>query len=599
MWSKLNRAIFHLFQLSGGTDSRIRELVTDREIPSLTQKDAQFWDRDRLLFCLLCDNESAFSKGLKLVSEVKPEEIATLNVETINEHQSDDGEPSSVCCSPSEGIKVSGMLNVWRQMSLVRVAFMRNLDAAVEAMSTLDSDINCTAISLAFVGGHSELLEKLFAQRKSDWPKIKLSEIGEFRKNQPFIEKALTDRGLCVKSVDELEIGKCVDVVLKHADYDCSEGLPLELAALYGRSDAINDLIQRGAYIGTKSVPTGSILNFISPEILEKHIDQCITKHNEKELIFNFKNLISPIKDYPDGVTAIQLIANSNEFNHLLEHPLIATFLVLKWNRMRKIYFINFLYFVIYSIIAGHILCVNVDDDSFWTQDFFLEMHAASFKMYLVQNIVQLLFSSREYRTCRRYIVGVLLLFVVYISLLYLIWMIYTFKFINISGRYILCGFYSTILIFWEFLRTIGSFPIYLRMFIAITKNSIKGLQLYVILVAGFSLFFHIFLLDNISTEFGRSIMKTIVMSTGEFDFQSLKFDSLSEWIFIAFVFLVTTIFMNLLNGLAVDDIRRIQLNAELYNIKKRCRKLACYEQVFTNKNHWSRYVSLICSFIF
>lgn len=83
-------------------------------------------------------------------------------------------------------------------------------------------DINRSAICLAFFGGHTKLLEKLFETRNSDWPQIKLSEIDDFRKNQPFIEKALTERALCEKNVneEELEIGKCVDLVLKYTDYD-------------------------------------------------------------------------------------------------------------------------------------------------------------------------------------------------------------------------------------------------------------------------------------------------------------------------------------------------------------------------------------------
>lgn len=114
---------------------------------------------------------------------------------------------------------------------------------------------------------------------------------------------------------------------------------------------------------------------------------------------------------------------------------------------------------------------------------------------------------------------------------------------------------------------------------ITITKNSIKSLQLYVILLGGFSLLFHLFVFDSdsrddfdfadIVKEFDRSVIRTIVMSTGEFDFSDLSFQYHSQWIFVAFVFLITTIFMNLMNGLAVDDIRKIQSNAELDNIKK------------------------------
>lgn len=59
----------------------------------------------------MCNNGSAFLNGLKMISEVKPDEIAAFNVEAVNQA---DGELSSVYSSPaSEGVKVDGAKCRW------------------------------------------------------------------------------------------------------------------------------------------------------------------------------------------------------------------------------------------------------------------------------------------------------------------------------------------------------------------------------------------------------------------------------------------------------------------------------------------------------
>merc|ERR1712008_346816 len=64
----------------------------------------------------------------------------------------------------------------------------------------------------------------------------------------------------------------------------------------------------------------------------------------------------------------------------------------------------------------------------------------------------------------------------------------------------------------------------------------------------------------------GYSLMKTIIMFSGEMDYTDLN---ITHWlgylIFAIFVFLMVIVMMNLLNGLAVSDIHKIQKEVDTY----------------------------------
>ena len=72
----------------------------------------------------------------------------------------------------------------------------------------------------------------------------------------------------------------------------------------------------------------------------------------------------------------------------------------------------------------------------------------------------------------------------------------------------------------------------------------------------------------------GWSLLKTFVMMIGEFEYEELFFCEISapyEYysvaLFMAFVLVMSIVTMNLLVGLAVDNIQEIQENAELIQL--------------------------------
>jgi len=125
-------------------------------------------------------------------------------------------------------------------------------------------------------------------------------------------------------------------------------------------------------------------------------------------------------------------------------------------------------------------------------------------------------------------------------------------------------------------IRELGNFGIYVIMFFDILKTFCKFIPVLLVFLVAFGLGFH----QLIGTwEPGASsfqsqmstFAKTLVMMTGEFEFDGLFYGdeeqpyfTLTMILFVVFVVIMTIIVMNLLIGLAVDDIKGVQDQAVL-----------------------------------
>jgi hypothetical protein len=112
----------------------------------------------------------------------------------------------------------------------------------------------------------------------------------------------------------------------------------------------------------------------------------------------------------------------------------------------------------------------------------------------------------------------------------------------------------------------------------------------YVTLLIAFALSFYILFRENseqggaeMFSSFPTSLLKTIVMFTGEFEFSDLSFGTIpytSHVIFLLFVILVAIVLLNLLNGLAVSDTEEIRNNAETLSLAARAKLINRIEKL-------------------
>lgn len=572
--------------MNNGLKSTLKHLLIDDELPSIRDQNVTNWNRDRLMFCLMFDNEDVFIKGFKLLAEQKPDEISNLNVDLTNDHKTD--------------VDNMETLDIWRNVSLINIAVLRDLNMAIKKLGSFNDEFNATAIHLVYEFGRWDSLRKLLEKRKKmAWSPVKLMNF------ITFLMRAQTYDRDCRECDDkQIDFSKCVDLLFKHAEYEINEQnvdrySPLHLAVMYNKPKIIINLLKRGAYIGVQdAINRPSIWN-INSSVLEKHFDRCIT--GENLVIFNFENLIAPSSHYPNDLTGIEFIAKSNELRHLLEHPLIASFLSLKWTRMALVFYTDCVWYLLLSLTLGFISMYYIQNP----KKYLIHMGVITiiFIIYIAfRRLIQVMFcTSNHRRSWENYLNSLLTITNVVLLALFVIAVQFNFQSSTLAA---LC----IVLITYEFFLLAGTFwhfSIYFEMFIAVAKSSIQSLQLYAIFLPAFSLLFYILLCDsakknpsendvtdlNMFSTLGSTVIKTIVMSAGEFEIDDVNFDvnAVSVYVFVGFVFLISTVFMNLLNGLAVSDTQKIQFDAELRSYKRRCKVLARYENVLSNKGHWFR----------
>lgn len=135
------------------------------------------------------------------------------------------------------------------------------------------------------------------------------------------------------------------------------------------------------------------------------------------------------------------------------------------------------------------------------------------------------------------------------------------------------------------FIRKLPRFGIYVVMFTDVLRTFTRFFPVFFLFIVAFALgFFCLFQNQVPFRTIGASLIKTSVMMIGEFEFEQiflssqdidavktpndhklfLYYPGISYTIFVFFLILMSVIIMNLLVGLAVDDIKAVQEQAVL-----------------------------------
>ncbi|XP_070492199.1 transient receptor potential cation channel protein painless-like [Chironomus tepperi] len=123
--------------------------------------------------------------------------------------------------------------------------------------------------------------------------------------------------------------------------------------------EIIYELLRRGAYIGHECIVTN-----LCEEILKKVLDECIVPTSDINdqncaVQINCKFLIPPKYSLTknDETRALKLIASQPRFKSLLTHPVLTSYLELKWKRVNVLVYIAlFLYFIFFVYLSLFIL---------------------------------------------------------------------------------------------------------------------------------------------------------------------------------------------------------------------------------------------------
>ncbi|XP_023945904.2 transient receptor potential cation channel protein painless isoform X1 [Bicyclus anynana] len=414
---------------------------------------------------------------------------------------------------------------------------------------------------------------------------------------------------------------EALDALLEFSSFfincvDKEGNTPLYYATRNGDNDTVLKLLKNGAYVYDYS--NKPPLADIDPRTLETFLDECIETNgkrpNERDYEININysffttyltSTTDPSSESPEAEVLLYMTRNE-ELMPLLKHPVITSFVYLKWDRISSLFYSNITFYsllwlcLMFYIVLGY--GVNKQHSKFVEAINILTYVGTCIGLILliIREIFQLLVLPTRYFKSTENLMEIALICVM------------TAIVCNNSASESTKQQLSAIAILLssvELVLLIGQFPTFstnIVMLRTVSWNFFKFLLWYCILIIAFALSFYILFRrgekqedqkvsnpgqeeEEFFEDLGRSLFKTIIMMTGEFDAGSIKFSTFpvtSHIIFILFVFMVPIVLFNLLNGLAVSDTQAIRADAELLGHISRIKLISHYESVLFVKKY-------------
>ncbi|CAL4070919.1 unnamed protein product [Meganyctiphanes norvegica] len=412
---------------------------------------------------------------------------------------------------------------------------------------------------------------------------------------------------------------ECLRIIVKYKSAlkpiinlkDEYENSALHYAALLHEQDFARLLVVSGAHLGSKNKHGKLAIANIQPSVLKDGLDNCIevppmstsgaTAVNDFELRLNYSQLIGN-KD--SEMACIKFMSRSDTHCHLLSHPVVNTFLSLKWQKIQKYYIINFFLYLVYlGLLTAYILIYHSkagksESDSSnstsvisnETKPFLSEKQYTDYE-YIFICPIAFLSVCISIKECLQFCLSPSNYITSFKNLLDTTTVLMAFLLVFLPNDAINKQHLSAwlILFAWiNFILILGCHPklaIYITMFKRVSHNFILFIILFSCMILAFSFSFYlVFQVDDNFTTVPQTILKTIVMTTGELEFTDLPFDVFphgSRLLFLLFILFIMVVLMNFITGLAVSDITIIQQEAEIYSYRNQVELISHLESVF------------------
>lgn len=490
---------------------------------------------------------------------------------------------------------------------------------------------NCPPSFIAVKQGYYEILKMFMRQPNLNFCFDKIAEFPlEKNSKMTLLNEVCLRFGADAANDKNVDFQKCFNLLINDPRCDrdlvinCQDAYgctPLHYTTRYKNAEATTALMKKSAYICIPNNLEVCALRDLNKDVFEKFLDDCIVSVNrrikkshiyvygydEQELHIDYSFLKPPKSTGNCEILSLQQITKNNELRKLIKHPVLFSFLYIKWSKLSLLFYINFVMFSLFmlSLIAYIVLCQSVEPEDRKrnaTYMFFYGISIASVAMLTIREILQCLFSVKHYFKSKMNWFEM--------TLIVLSWMV---LFGNFSEEFqrILRGI-TILFAATEFLTLAGTLPnLSVSTHMVILKTVIltflKSIALYSILLFGFGLCFYTLFGhgavesmksnstmnqsddDKAANSFyhpGIAIIKTFVMLTGEFEFGNLELNDVTNYtIFVLFVFLITIVLFNLLNALAVSDTQMIKSEGQLVDLIQRISVLNKYERIIFNGN--------------
>ncbi|KAF0311427.1 Transient receptor potential cation channel protein painless [Amphibalanus amphitrite] len=476
-----------------------------------------------------------------------------------------------------------------------------------------------TALHFAAARGFHRVLEKLIHHEP---PPVDVPDHGgetvlhklaraEYDPQETDLAEGEADRGLCLELLTKMQAAQPGRLQLDVNGQDKLGSTPLHYAVARGDAVAIEALLRLGANIGVKNRFGETPVRGLPADALQRYLDECVTcndrpvtdAHFQIELCYSFlaprrRGFVDPLPE----TESLWYMAQSKRHRHLLKHPVISSFLDLKWQVVRGSVWANLALYSLFVILMTTFVFLNVSRDWNTRQRRQATENPNSSNSQTVEE------SSSDPGFQFVFIATALILVLLILRELFQFFVAprrYIFSFENYveASMLVLSALllFSTvdeeqtrrfsalvILLSWtEFFMLMGRLPlfsIYVTMFTTVLFRFVRFLAWYFVLIVAFSLsMFVLFQGDEAFPNPSSALIKTMVMTIGEMDYGSLpiaQHTPVAQLVFVAFLFLITVVLMNLLNGLAVADTGEIQDQAQIYGYVGRVELISYIESM-------------------
>uniref|UniRef100_A0A1X7U5M2 Ion transport domain-containing protein n=1 Tax=Amphimedon queenslandica TaxID=400682 RepID=A0A1X7U5M2_AMPQE len=332
------------------------------------------------------------------------------------------------------------------------------------------------------------------------------------------------------------------------------------------------------------------------------------------EFLDDFDKIWTRRSKYSSENHCLSILANSPSAD-LLKHPLAATLLDQKWNKIgRIVYYTNLIfYFLFVILLTSYALTVHPPNSNICMEvfgngnetsiDCLPEERFISQRYIPIASICLIVYSAiLIIREAFELILFREKYFTSFVNYIDVSLFIFTIMFASVHGNQCYCtrpwqwqvGVIAVFLSWIALILSIRKLPvvgIYVVMFIKIFNNFIKVVILALLLILAFAVPFYMMFYDpqdraeGIRTPFitpWRTTVKAISMTVGALDIDSLlrqddqrnapdvQYPVVAFSLVIVFVILMPILFLNLLIGLAVGDTDEIQKSADTYRLTLR-----------------------------
>lgn len=427
---------------------------------------------------------------------------------------------------------------------------------------------------------------------------------------------------------------KCFDLLMSCSEIEVNQQDELGLTPLYYairyKNDEATKALLRKCYVGQRNIFNKAQIYHIGKEVFQEFLDECITMRvdeptGDQKITIDFNFLVAPkqeSQEFFEEIAPLEEIANNKELRELILHPVLSTFLYLKWIKLSILFYTNLLFFFFFM---GSFTTYIV----LYKSDTFFVLSMASLTLMMMKEFVQCYLSYKNYfKTSMNWfeLILTVLIFIVLVDTQYKSFHDNLAELIGpktikiIRGVTILCATYEFLILFGD----LPNFSISTHMIILrrVFITFLKSIGLYSILLIGFAFCFYTLFGDDaddlIKSESngtkskeddeenfhnfkkpGFAIIKTIVMFSGELEASSLNLgnnDAFYSIIFIMFVFLISIVLLNLINGLSVSDVFQIKAEGHLVDLCQKIHVLNKYERIIMSRKSSFRCLKSIIS---